>query len=65
MTVRVYNASGRLERVIVRDQPMAPGRVALQWDGHDEDQGVVASGLYIVVVNAGGSQQDKVVAVVR
>ena len=65
VTVRVYNASGRLERVIVRDQPMAPGRVALQWDGRDEDQGVVASGLYIVVVNAGGSQQDKVVAVVR
>jgi hypothetical protein len=65
VTVRVYNTSGRLERVIQRGEPMAPGRVALVWDGRDEDRKVVASGLYIVVVTAGSSQAEKVVAVVR
>ena len=65
VTVRVYNAAGRLERVVVRDQPMAPGRNSLPWDGRDEDRKTVASGLYVVVVSAGDSQAEKVVAVVR
>jgi hypothetical protein len=65
VTVRVYNASGRLERVILRDTPMTPGRNSLPWDGRDEDEDIVASGLYIVVVSAGDEQAEKVVAVVR
>ena len=65
VTVRVYNVAGRLERVVVRDQPMAPGRNSLPWDGRDEDRKTVASGLYVVVVSAGGAQAEKVVAVVR
>ena len=65
VTVRVYNSAGRLERVIVRDEPMAPGRVSFKWDGLDEDRQTVASGLYIVVVDAGGQRREKTVAVVR
>ena len=65
VTVRVYNTSGRLERVIARDTPMAPGRNSLAWDGRDEDEDIVASGLYIVVVSAGDERAEKVVAVVR
>jgi len=65
VTVRVYNSAGRLERVIVRDEPMAPGRVSFKWDGLDEDRQTVASGLYIVVVNAGDERREKTVAVVR
>ncbi len=65
VTVRVYNAAGRLERVVVRDRPMAPGRNSLPWNGRDEDSEVVASGLYVVVVSAGSAQAEKVVAVVR
>ena len=65
VTVRVYNASGRLERVIVPDRALAPGRVSFEWDGRDEDRNTVSSGLYIVVVNAGDTRQEKVVAVVK
>jgi hypothetical protein len=65
VTVRVYNSAGRLERVIVRDEPLAPGRVSFKWDGLDEDRQTVASGLYIVVVNAGGQRREKTVAVVK
>ncbi len=65
VTVRVYNSEGRLERVIVRDEPMAPGRVSLKWNGLDEDRRTVSSGLYIVVVNAGDVRSEKTVAVVR
>ena len=65
MTVRVYNASGRLERVIVREQAMAPGRVTLKWNGQNENRELVASGLYIVAVDAGGEHSEKIVAVVQ
>ena len=65
VTVRIYNASGRLERVMVREEPMAPGRVTLKWDGQDEDQKIVGSGLYIIAVDAGGQRSEKVVAVVQ
>jgi len=67
VTIRVYNASGRLERVLTRDAPMAPGRNTSPspWNGRDEDGDIVASGLYIVVVTAGDSQDEQVVAVVR
>ena len=65
VTVRVYNASGRLERVIERDRAFGPDRHLVTWNGLDEDGDQVAIGLYIVVVNAGGAQAEKVVAVVR
>jgi hypothetical protein len=44
---------------------MAPGRNTLVWDGRDDDADIVASGLYVVVVTAGDTQAEKVVAVVR
>ncbi len=65
VTVRVYNTSGRLERVVTRDAAMAPGAISLPWDGRDEDTKPVASGLYVVVVTAGSIQAEKIVAVVR
>ena len=65
VTVRIYNTSGRLEKVLLRDTPMAPGSISLSWDGKDEDHRVVASGLYIVVVSAGSARREQVVAVVR
>ena len=65
VTVRVYNTSGRLERVILRGEPMAAGVASLAWDGRDGDAKAVSSGLYIVVVNAGDAQQEQVVGVVR
>ena len=65
LNVQVYNASGRLERIIARDQPMAAGRHALSWDGRDEERRIVSRGLYIVVVRGGEVRREKVVAVVR
>ena len=64
VTVRVYNASGRLERVIEPARPLGQGQVLLTWDGQDQNGETVVSGLYIVVVRAGDAQQEKVVAVV-
>jgi hypothetical protein len=65
VTIRVYNSSGRLERVVKRGEAMVPGVVSLPWDGCDEDKKPVASGLYVVVVTAGSVQAEKIVAVVR
>ena len=44
---------------------MAPGRVTLKWNGQDEERHLVASGLYIVAVDAGGERTEKIVAVVQ
>ena len=65
VTVRVYSASGRLERLVAEDLPVARGRNTVSWDGRDDDGGLVPSGLYVVVVSAGSAQGEKVVAVVR
>ena len=65
VTARVFNTSGRLERVVERSLALGPGRHTLAWDGRDEDGHVVASGLYVVVVTAAGEQAEKLVAVVR
>ena len=65
VTVRVFNASGRLERVVERDFALGLGNHTVPWDGRDDDGKTVPSGLYIVVVSASGEQAEKVVAVVR
>ncbi|MBT3343421.1 MAG: hypothetical protein HN712_15935 [Gemmatimonadetes bacterium] len=65
VTVRIFNASGRVERILARDRAMGPGFNTVIWDGRDDDADVVASGLYVVVVTAGDAQAEKVVAVVR
>ena len=65
VTIRVYNTSGRLERVITRNASLARGRQSISWDGRDGDGTVVGSGLYVIVVSSSDSQAEKIVAVVR
>ena len=65
VTIRVYNAAGRLERLLFDERRLSRGRNIASWDGRDQDRQLVASGLYVVVVSAGSAQAEKVVAVVR
>ena len=62
--IAVYNLLGQEVRLLVSGiQP--GGHNSITWDGRDEEEDVVASGLYIVVVSAGDERAEKVVAVVR
>ncbi len=45
VTLRVYDASGRLVRVLA-GHPLARGRQDLMWDGRDGARAAVASGVY-------------------
>ncbi|RMH68790.1 MAG: T9SS C-terminal target domain-containing protein [Gemmatimonadetes bacterium] len=45
VTLRIYDLSGRLIRTVV-DQPQAPGEYSVLWDGTDDQQQVVESGVY-------------------
>ena len=46
VTVRVYNSAGKLARVIVRDEPMAPGRISLKWNRRMRINGRYPVGVY-------------------
>ena len=49
--VRIYDVQGRLVRTVV-DQDLNAGRHTRIWHGVDDNGSVVASGGYIVVVEA-------------
>ena len=63
--IEIYNRNGQLQRILESGRQLGPGRHVVTWDGKDEDQKIVRSGLYIVVVDAGGSKSHKTVAVVN
>jgi hypothetical protein len=56
--LRVYDASGRLVRVLVDEQKPA-GQYAATWDGRDVAGHLVASGVYFCRLEAGGVTQAK------
>ena len=50
--LRVFDASGRLVRVLV-DEPMAAGTHATWWDGRNDGGEEVGSGIYYYRLDAG------------
>jgi len=61
----VYSRSGRARRVLADGLQLGPGRQVLLWDGRDSESEIVAEGLYIVAVEAGGETMKQVVTVGR
>jgi len=50
--VFVYDIRGRLVRKLL-DQEKEPGAYQISWDGHDERENRVASGVYFYIIRAG------------
>lgn len=65
VTVEVYNLAGRLERVLCRNQTMGPGAMVEVWDGKDDGKRFVRSGLYIIIIDAGGHQEKLPISVLN
>ncbi len=63
VTVRIYNAAGRLRRNLRESEPLSTGRHVFWWDGRDDDMRRVASNFYIVTVEAEGALERKTVIV--
>jgi hypothetical protein len=63
--VTVHNKAGRLLRVVMDGQPLAPGTNLVNWDGRDTDARDVPPGMYFVTVEALGERNSQAVGVVR
>jgi flagellar hook assembly protein FlgD len=63
-TVAVYDAAGRRVREILA-RPLVAGRHALGWDGRDDRERPVPSGVYFLRAVTGAGQVTGRVAVVR
>lgn len=63
--VTIHNKAGRLLRVVMDGQPLAPGTNLVNWDGRDTDAHDVPPGLYFVTVEALGDRSTSTVGVVR
>jgi hypothetical protein len=63
--VRVYSVSGNLIRTVAQGQTLNEGLNTVPWDGKDSDGKVVASGIYIVVIQAEVKAANKTVAVLN
>ncbi|HIE28263.1 TPA: hypothetical protein EYP66_13340, partial [Candidatus Poribacteria bacterium] len=63
VTVKIYNMAGRLKRTLQKERFMSQAWQTLVWEGRDEDQRIVPSGAYIVVVNVADKRMQKSVFV--
>jgi hypothetical protein len=63
-TIRIFSQSGTLVRELIRDQPVVRG-VIPAWDGRNDNGEVVASGVYVVVVNANQLHKRFRVAIIK
>ena len=54
VSMRVYNAAGRLVRVLLEDFPMAAGSHSESWDGRNDGGAKLASGVYFCRLEVNG-----------
>ncbi len=54
VTLRILDASGRLVRILIRDETMGAGFQKTTWNGADDSNRMVAAGVYFCQLKAGG-----------
>jgi len=64
VTLKVYNLDGRLQKTLVSSETMYTGRNAVIWDGRDENDRIVPSGLYLIALSVdNGEVKTKAVVI--
>ncbi|MEM8484074.1 MAG: type IX secretion system sortase PorU [Bacteroidota bacterium] len=56
--IRIYTLSGRLIRSIETDEPLIGGVIQLPWNGRDEDEDRLATGVYLYKLRVEVERQD-------
>ena len=64
--VRRWHVSAfRIARTICRDKVMGPGNMVEMWNGRDNKGRLCLTGLYIVLIDAGGNENKLTVSVLN
>ncbi len=59
VSLQIYNLKGQLVKTLCSKQSFLPGRHELSWNGLDENQRSISSGLYLYRLSSRGSTQVK------
>ena len=65
VTVRIYDASGRLVRDLVDDAHAVPGAYVVRWDGTNDEGRRVASGVYFYRLDSAGTTRVRKMVVLK
>jgi len=65
VTIKIYNAAGRLVRVLKENENMPYGNNVVSWNGKDDWGNFCVSDLYIVTIQAGDKTVTKTVVVLN
>ncbi|MFH0947906.1 MAG: M6 family metalloprotease domain-containing protein [Elusimicrobiota bacterium] len=64
VTIKLYTLDGRFVKTLLDDDVVA-GVGSVEWDGLNEDNSVVSSGIYLVQITAPGYREIKKICVIR
>lgn len=62
--IKIYNVAGELVRTL-HDQFIRAGQHSVMWDGRDQNDRVVGSDVYVIILEAGAYKEWRKVVVVR
>jgi len=65
VTIKVYNAAGRLVKILTEGEMMSTGSNVVYWDGRDDWNHICSSGLYIVTIESKVKTATKTVMVLN
>jgi len=65
VTIKIYNAAGRLVRVLTENESMPYGTQVKSWDGKDQSGHYCLSGLHLVTIQAEDKMVTKTVVVLN
>jgi hypothetical protein len=65
VTLRVYDAAGRLVRALVDQSALTAGERSVTWDGRDTSGQHVAAGVYLVRLEAAGDRKTERIVRIR
>jgi hypothetical protein len=63
VTIHIFNTAGRQVKALAENENMAPGRHAVRWNGRDNGNDRLRSGIYIVVVKSNAFTETKTVVI--
>jgi len=65
INLKVYDATGRLIKTLVKAQSPEPKTYTIKWDGRDDKGNLLPSGVYFIRLETGGITETEKVILTR